>query len=48
MRVLGGTRTSIGSRLTPAGSVKHSPHKQVIAKVFESMLGCGRHEKQVP
>jgi hypothetical protein len=47
MRVLGGTRARIVSHFTSAGSVEHTPHQQVIAKVFESMLGCGRHEKQV-
>lgn len=37
----------IGSHFTSAGSVEHTPHEQIVAKVLESMLSCGPHEKQV-
>jgi hypothetical protein len=28
-------------------AVEYTPHKKVIAKVFESMFGCGGHEQKV-
>jgi hypothetical protein len=32
---------------TSARPVENTPHEQVIAEALESMLGFGRHEKQV-
>ena len=43
--MLGGTR--IAGHVASGWPVEYAPHKQVVARILESVLGCGGHEKQV-